>query len=472
MSGTYLPTPCTFPIAYLGGARIGDCYVTGQPSDPPGVRAIAAAGVKAVMCLRDPSEPGFDFDESGNLHALGVGYTNIPFPHGIDQADFDLRADLVRGWLASAPRPLLMHCSSGDRASALWAVHLSADLGVPIDQAIEFARYSGLANPPFVDLVRHYSPHPAPAGAVFAAAGLRIAAYGEGAMYPPNLAANVAALRTAGWSTLMLGLFHIDATGDLYFNDTPLISAGKYVGDAGWPKQLGQLIQPGQSTIQTLLASFGGGGVGDFANIMTIYQNNNNSFTGTTLEKNFQTFSTTFPMIALIDMDVENTYDQTSFVAFCQMLAGIRFGITFCPYDSVSFWVDSLAALNQSNPGAVKWWNLQCYDGGNLNDPDQWAQAIVTKIRTFNPTRFIVAGDWSRNLARPQGIPPYWQGRCPPAVTTHLTKFKTETCVAGGFIWTIDSILDYAKDQKILPDPAPCGNVGMSDYVKAIITAL
>ena len=43
MSGTLLPTPCTFPIAYLGGARIGDCYVTGQPSDPPGVRAIAAA---------------------------------------------------------------------------------------------------------------------------------------------------------------------------------------------------------------------------------------------------------------------------------------------------------------------------------------------------------------------------------------------------------------------------------------------
>ena len=90
-------------------------------------------------------------------------------------------------------------------------------------------------------------------------------------------------------------------------------------------------------------------------------------------------------MIALIDMDVENTYDQTSFVAFCQMLAGIRFGITFCPYGSVSFWVNSLAAFNQSNPGAVKWWNLQCYDGGNLNDPAQWAQAIVTKIRTFNP---------------------------------------------------------------------------------------
>jgi hypothetical protein len=57
-------------------------------------------------------------------------------------------------------------------------------------------------------------------------------------------------------------------------------------------------------------------------------------------------------------------------------------------------------------------------------------------------------------------------------MTGHLTKFKAEACVAGGFVWTIDAILDYAASQKILPDPAPCGNVGMSDYVKAIIAAL
>jgi protein tyrosine phosphatase (PTP) superfamily phosphohydrolase (DUF442 family) len=110
------------------------------------------------MCLRDPAEPGFDFNESSALLTLHISYTNIPFPHGIEQSDFDQRAGLVRAWLASAPRPLLMHCSSGDRASALWAVHLAADLHVPIDQAIEDAHYSGLANPAFVKLVRHYSP--------------------------------------------------------------------------------------------------------------------------------------------------------------------------------------------------------------------------------------------------------------------------------------------------------------------------
>lgn len=161
MSEKYTPVPRTIPIAYPGGFQIGDCYVTGQPADPSGLQAIAAAGIKAVLCLRDPTEPGFDFNESAGLLAAHISYTNIPFPHGIDQPDFDQRAGLVRAWLAAAPRPLLMHCSTGDRASALWAVHLSADLKVPTDTAITLAHESGLANPAFVALVRGYKPPPA-----------------------------------------------------------------------------------------------------------------------------------------------------------------------------------------------------------------------------------------------------------------------------------------------------------------------
>jgi uncharacterized protein (TIGR01244 family) len=158
LSNQYAPSPCTIPIAYLSGFKIGDCYVTGQPADPHGLQAIAAAGVQAVMCLRDPTEPGFDFNESTALLSRNISYTNVPIPHGIDQSDFDQRASLVRAWIAAAPRPLLMHCSSGDRASALWAVHLSADLGVPLEEAINDAHESGLANPSFVALARGYRP--------------------------------------------------------------------------------------------------------------------------------------------------------------------------------------------------------------------------------------------------------------------------------------------------------------------------
>jgi len=308
-------------------------------------------------------------------------------------------------------------------------------------------------------------------------ANIQIAAYGEGVMYPPYLTPNLAAIQTAGWTTVILGLFHISATGDIGFNDTAIITGGAYVGDTSWPGLLSQLIQTGgPSTITTLLASIGGGGVGDFTNIQNIYQNNGNSFAGTALQRNWQVFYKMFPMIGIIDMDVENTYDQTSFVAFCQMLGQIGFGITFCPYASweMPFWTGSLQALNASNPGLVKWWNLQCYDGGGGNSPQSWANAITQVIPTFNTSGFIVAGDWSRNLAKPTKDPAtwYWQGDCPPAVQSLMSSFKNQTCVGGGFIWTIDQILGYAASEQQKPDPQPCGNVAMSDYVKAIASGL
>jgi hypothetical protein len=302
---------------------------------------------------------------------------------------------------------------------------------------------------------------------------LNVAAYGEGMMYS-SLSQNMSAIQTAGWTSVILGLFHVDASGNIFFNDTEIITNGGYIGSSDWPSQLQQLLHGQGSTITTLLASIGGGGVSDFANVQAIYQNNNNSFSGTALQQNFQTFFSTFPMITLIDMDVEEAYDSDSFVAFCQMLIQIGFGITFCPYTYMPFWTGSLASLNQSNPGAVKWWNLQCYDGGAGNNPQDWANAITSAIPGFDTTGFIIPGDWSRNLAKPNQNPSswYWQGDCPPAVQALMASFAQQSCVGGGFIWTIDQILNYAADQKQKPDPHPCGNVGMSNYVAAITKAL
>lgn len=305
---------------------------------------------------------------------------------------------------------------------------------------------------------------------------LNVAAYGEGVMYPPNLSANISAIQTAGWTSVIVSLFHVNTSGDIYINDTKIFTGGKYIGSPDWPGQLQQLLQGQGSTIATLLASIGGGGVSDYASIQTIYLNNNKSFDGTPLQANFQTFFSTFPTVTLIDMDVEETYDQDSFVAFCQMLIKIGFGITFCPYATweMDFWTGSLANLNQSNPNAVKWWNLQCYDGGGGNDPQSWADGISSAIPGFITADFILAGDWSRNLAEPNQNPSswYWQGDCPPAMQTLMSSFAKEPCVGGGFIWTIDQILDYAADQKKKADPQPCGNVVMKDYVAAINNGL
>jgi hypothetical protein len=280
-----------------------------------------------------------------------------------------------------------------------------------------------------------------------------IALYAGGPLGPSGIAQNLAATQTAGWTTIILGLFHIgrpDVTGqnygDIIFNDSMTISQGKYVADSSWPNNVAQLKQAG-STVTKVYASIGGGkGIEDFQTIQKIYQSNGNSFSGTMLEANLQTLRQTFPAIDGIDMDCEDNYDQASFVAFCEMVIGLGFAITFCPYASweMTFWTASLAQIEKQHSGAVKWWNLQCYDGGSGNDPKNWADAITQAIPAFPTNGFILASDWTEDS--------------PSDVTTLLSGFSGEVCLGGGFIWDMDGILN--------------GTSTMADYVGAIKSAM
>jgi len=295
-----------------------------------------------------------------------------------------------------------------------------------------------------------------------------IAAYGEGILYPTTLAANMAAIQQAGWTSLMVSLFQVDSTGDITFNGTTIISNGSYQGDGAWPGQLADLKSGG--TITTLLATFGGWDSA-FQNIQNIYANNNNSFAGTTLQANCAVFKQTFPAFDLIDMDVEYPDGTPAnacacFVAFCEMWIEAGYGLTFCPYEAMSFWTDALKAIENMHPGAVKWWNLQCYAGGAGNNPATWATAITEALPDFNTNGYILASDWTRFYSPP------WEGDCPPAVATLLSNFAGQPCVGGGFIWTIDQIINYAADTQQNPDSNNCGDVGMTDYVNAIINGL
>jgi hypothetical protein len=305
---------------------------------------------------------------------------------------------------------------------------------------------------------------------------LNIAAYGQHVMYA-DLAKYGEAIRRAGWDSIILAMLHphpeddTTHTENIYFGEVKILESGVYRGNPAWPGQLHALVKGTGTTLYHLLAGIGGADVGDFGNIKAIYENHNHSFAGTMLQTNFQVFHDTFPAVTIIDMDVEDTYDVPSFVAFCRMLITIGFGITFCPYIyKEEFWIPSLKQLNQSDPGAVKWWNLQCYDGGQGNDPQVWANAISKAIPGFDTTGFIIPGDWSRHLVKEGSDQSnwYWRGDCPPAVQDLMRNFKGEPSVGGGFIWTIDQILNYAANQKLKPDPHPCGNVGMQDYIKAI----
>jgi len=272
-------------------------------------------------------------------------------------------------------------------------------------------------------------------------------------------------VQRGGFTTIVIGMFHIgdpDAAfdtelGDIIFNggNPILIRDGSffYSGAQTWASQIKRLKTSSGSNVTKVYASFGGGSpVQDFATIKKIYEQNGNSFEGTMLKKNLGIFAGTFngpKAIDGIDMDCEETYDMPSFVAFCEMMIGFGFSITFCPFVAQSdFWTPAQQQLEAKHPGIVKWWNLQCYAGGGDNTPGDWTTPSM-------PDGFLIPGDWVRfwNPNPPVG----WMGDCPTAMQAKFAGpgFKKQRCVGGGFVWDLDLVRD-TMNQKGRPDNG-CG---------------
>ena len=153
MNNDYTPVKVDAPIVLPDQNcwQVGDYYITAQPTDV-GLLLCKELGIQSVVCLRDATEgknpPYLPFNamEDMTLTTLGMNFVNIPFPHStkLIQKLFDIRAAAVVAVLGQLPKPLLMHCSSGDRASALWAVHLMVNCGLTKESAIYYAKMSGL----------------------------------------------------------------------------------------------------------------------------------------------------------------------------------------------------------------------------------------------------------------------------------------------------------------------------------------
>jgi hypothetical protein len=277
--------------------------------------------------------------------------------------------------------------------------------------------------------------------------------------------------RFALYAGRALGPSKISETVEIIKGSSSIILGGKDVGklnpdfDRSWPERLANLKR--SAGIKEIYASFGGGSpVVDFETVQKIYDGNNGSFEGTSLQTNFALFKRTFPAIDGIDMDCEDNYDPKSFVAFCRMLIDMGLSITFCPYESTEFWVDALAQLTQTNVGAVTWWNLQCYAGGGGNNPQDWANEIKAKLPAFNTDRFILASDWSRFYEDDENYKG-WEGHCPQDVKAHLSAFGKQACVGGAFLWNMDQILEFGPRAEGCSRP-----VTMNDYFNAIRDAL
>ena len=114
---------------------------------PEELEQAAKAGFKSVLNVRSPEEQGFLTEEPQIAESLGLAYANAPLT--VATLDADQLAAIVAE-LEKLPKPTLVHCAGGLRASAVALLSIAQQEGLTAEQALERAQAAGFdlnANP-------------------------------------------------------------------------------------------------------------------------------------------------------------------------------------------------------------------------------------------------------------------------------------------------------------------------------------
>lgn len=118
-----------------------EVWTGGQPSAEQ-LQQVQAAGIKAVINLCPNGECGWD--EKAVVEAQGLHYATVPVSAACDLSEEAARR--FHDLLESAPKPVLIHCASGNRVGALYALKAFYVQKHTPDAAIAVGRAAGLAS--------------------------------------------------------------------------------------------------------------------------------------------------------------------------------------------------------------------------------------------------------------------------------------------------------------------------------------
>lgn len=331
---------------------------------------------------------------------------------------------------------------------------------------------------------------------------------------PGTTANNVPRIQKSGLTTVIEFALHVGRKGngvqqwgDFVFNNgypnesEPFISNGQFNPNdneniAAWPADLNQLKKSG--SVEEIFFSIGGWGgypdyiVKDFCTIQYMLDNGMKNV----LVENFTEFRKRFPAVDGFDLDCEefgnspsqfpdtypgsdtNTVGQDTIVQLSEILFGLGFKVTFCPFDKpeAGIWQGSMQQLITDCQAVVSWWNLQCYAGGgsNRSSLDSWINTLAAvKLADGTPIgknapAFLVTGlsvqNQYRDWPNPQ-CPTGDGGMCLTFANMKGQVPKDNCPLAGGFLWDLDGIATNTR---------PCGGKipSLGDYVSAINAGL
>jgi len=126
--------------------------------DADGLNAARAEGVTQVIDLL-PELEHCGFDEAAAAARIGLAYVNLPITGAADLSRENVLA-FDRLLAPADPACRLVHCASGNRVGALFALRAGWLQGLPFPRAMQIGRDHGLTKlePVVAQLLTHGSP--------------------------------------------------------------------------------------------------------------------------------------------------------------------------------------------------------------------------------------------------------------------------------------------------------------------------
>lgn len=281
-----------------------------------------------------------------------------------------------------------------------------------------------------------------------------IALYVPGAFYAgtdSEWETTKSSLESSGFNSLINWAFHVGPDGSIS-NQGNVTKNGAYAGNPVWQTRLESLKN---KKIGRLYFSLWGNS-GTFPNIKALIADGQQK-KGGKLYNNFLALKENLPVDGIDLDDEEGTIDVKMVTEFSEMLYDIGLGVSFCPYMDHSAWIQSYEAISATAPLEVTAFNLQCYSGGEGNDPNTWigyfpdpAKAVVLVNPGFQRYKSLGGGAF--------------EGATPAQIQQQLSAWNATAIqtygrpLPGAFLWKDDGFAG--------------SGYALSDYSAAMIAAL
>jgi len=207
---------------------------------------------------------------------------------------------------------------------------------------------------------------------------------------------------TSGFTTVILGQFHVHPDGTIFYNDSPLSTVMEAL-------QAIPTLLKRAGIVKRVLITFG-----PFASDFSSIASHLSDFKAT-----MATLMSSSGIDGL-DWDLEQQLEQFTDLLVDLTVWASKLGrqVTAAPYYDQPFWT-SVLDKTQAQGGRFAWWNLQLYGGAQY---DQWVTSSV-------PAAFLFPG-----FANTQGATP---GSIQAAIQNLAGSYPT---IRGGFLWRYESI--------------------------------